>query len=180
MKATGIVRRIDDLGRVVIPKGIRRTMHIREGDSLEIYTDTDGQVVFKKYSPIGEMGHLAAQYADTLARVGGRPVLVADRDRIIASAGCPKREVIDRVLSDDAEAHLMARRRYLREGGAPSLFPLVGSDHEAVAMEPILAAGDVVGAVLLLSTPERRRLSECDTKLAQVAATLLGKQLEEI
>ena len=172
MKATGIVRRIDDLGRVVIPKGIRRTMHIREGDSLEIYTDTDGQVVFKKYSPIGEMGHLAAQYADTLARVSGRPVLVADRDRIIAAAGCPKREVVDRSLSEAVESHLQGRRRYLRENGTAALCPMEGSDHEAVVLEPIIAAGDVVGAVLILSTPEHRRPSECDLKLAQSAATL--------
>ena len=179
MKATGIVRRIDDLGRVVIPKGIRRTMRIREGDSLEIYTDSDGQVVFKKYSPIGEMGHLAAQYADTLSRAAGRPVLIADRDRVIAAAGCPKREVIDRELTAAMEENLTARRRFLKEAGTGMLRPLEGNDAEAVAMEPILAAGDVVGAVMLMTTAERRRLTECDAKLARVAATLLGKQLEE-
>ena len=98
MKATGIVRRIDDLGRVVIPKGIRRTMHIREGDSLEIFTDRDGQVIFKKYSPIGEMGHLAALYAEALSRACGRPALVFDRDRVVAVAGASKREFLCRPL----------------------------------------------------------------------------------
>lgn len=178
MKATGIVRRIDDLGRVVIPKGIRRTMHIREGDSLEIFTDSDGQVVFKKYSPIGEMGHLAAQYADTLAKACGRPVLIFDRDRVVAVAGMPKRELIDRRVSASLDDYLTARKSYRRDGSRP-LCPVENHDVEAVAADPIVSAGDVAGAVCLLATPERPRLTECDEKLAQVAAVLLGKQMEE-
>ncbi len=97
MKATGIVRRIDDLGRVVIPKEIRRTLRIREGDPLEIYTATDGEVIFKKYSPVGELSAFAAQYADVIARISGMPTLICDTDHVIAAAGVSKREVFQSV-----------------------------------------------------------------------------------
>ena len=100
MKATGIVRRIDDLGRVVIPKEIRRTMRIREGDPLEIFTDNDGEVIFKKYSPIGELGNFATQYSDVLYKTGGYPVLVCDRDHVVAVSGLSKKEIIERELPD--------------------------------------------------------------------------------
>ncbi len=99
MKATGIVRRIDDLGRVVIPKEIRRTLRIREGDPLEIYTATDGEVIFKKYSPIGELSEFAAQYAEVLARISAMPTLVCDRDHVIAASGVSKREYLERRIS---------------------------------------------------------------------------------
>ncbi len=92
MKATGIVRRIDDLGRVVIPKEIRRTLRIREGDPLEIYTATDGEVIFKKYSPVGELSVFAAQYADVIARISAMPTLICDTDHVIAAAGGNARE----------------------------------------------------------------------------------------
>ena len=93
MKATGIVRRIDDLGRIVIPKEIRRTLHIRESDPLEIFTDREGQVILKKYSPIGEMSTFAKQYAESLAQVSGHAALIADRDQFIAAAGGYKQMV---------------------------------------------------------------------------------------
>ena len=98
MKATGIVRRIDDLGRVVIPKEIRRTMRIREGDPLEIYTDREGEVIFKKYSPIGELGQIAAQYAETLCKTCDLSVVVTDRDEVVAASGVPKKEYLEKKL----------------------------------------------------------------------------------
>ena len=179
MKATGIVRRIDDLGRVVIPKGIRRTMHIREGDSLEIFTDRDGQVIFKKYSPIGEMGHLAALYAEALSRACGRPALVCDRDRVVAVAGGGKREFLDRDVSASLDALLDARRSFSRESGERALRPVENAEAEAVTVEPVIADGDVVGAVCLLATTDHPRPVDTDRKLAAVAAVLLGKQMEE-
>ena len=112
MKATGIVRRIDDLGRVVIPKEIRRTMRIREGDPLEIYTDADGEVIFKKYSPIGELSSFTGQYAEVLSRSTNLPVLICDRDHVIACAGIPKREAVDRRISANLES-LMENARIL-------------------------------------------------------------------
>ena len=112
MKATGIVRRIDDLGRVVIPKEIRRTMRIREGDPLEIYTDREGEVIFKKYSPIGELMDFAGEYAETLYKTCGLPVAVCDRDCVIACAGISKREFVEKKLSADVESVIEGRTLY--------------------------------------------------------------------
>ena len=117
MKATGIVRRIDDLGRVVIPKEIRRTMRIREGDPLEIYTDRDGEVIFKKYSPIGELTVFASQYADTLHKTGGLNVAVADRDAVIAVAGVPKKEYLEKKLTPEIEKVMEGRSLYEYRAG---------------------------------------------------------------
>ena len=112
MKATGIVRRIDDLGRVVIPKEIRRTMRIREGDPLEIYTDREGEVIFKKYSPIGELAAFAAQYAETLHKICDLNVVICDRDAVIATAGVPKREYLDRPVTEEMEKIIESRSFY--------------------------------------------------------------------
>ena len=103
MKATGIVRRIDDLGRVVIPKEIRRTLRIREGDPLEIFTDRDGEVILKKYSPISELGQFAREYAETLYETLGTPALISDRDEMIAVSGLSKKDYLNRQLSPDLE-----------------------------------------------------------------------------
>ncbi len=110
MKATGIVRRIDDLGRVVIPKEIRRTLHIRVGEPLEIYVSGDGEVIFKKYSPLGELSAFASRYAEVLARSIGRPVLVADRDHIIAVSGTARKEFLDQRRPAVRSAPLSAAR----------------------------------------------------------------------
>jgi AbrB family transcriptional regulator (stage V sporulation protein T) len=128
MKATGIVRRIDDLGRVVIPKEIRRTMRIREGDPLEIYTDREGEVIFKKYSPIGELASFAAQYADTLHKTCSLAVVICDRDAVIACAGVPRKEFNDKQLSDEMEAIIESRALYMWREGADRL-PAI-SDNE--------------------------------------------------
>ena len=103
MKATGIVRRIDDLGRVVIPKEIRRTLRIRVGDPLEIFTDREGEIILKKYSPIGELGAYAADYAESLAQTTGYIVCVADKDTMIAAAGTGKKECIGKAISQELE-----------------------------------------------------------------------------
>ena len=103
MKATGIVRRIDDLGRVVIPKEIRRTLRIREGDPLEIFTDREGEVILKKYSPIGELGDFAAEYAESLHNTSGHIICVADRDSIIAVSGASIKEFLEKQLSGELE-----------------------------------------------------------------------------
>ena len=99
MKATGIVRRIDDLGRVVIPKEIRRTLRIREGDPLEIYTERDGEVIFKKYSPMGDLTELAAQICESIVKNTGHIAAVSDRDSIIAVAGASKRDLMAKAKS---------------------------------------------------------------------------------
>ncbi len=176
MKATGIVRRIDDLGRVVIPKEIRRTLRIREGDPLEIYTDTNGEVIFKKYSPIGEMGVFASQYAEVLSRVSSLPTLIADRDHIVAAAGVPKREFLERRISPEVEDIIESRRYFNCSEG--DIKAVEGIDRNASVVFPIISSGDVTGAVIMLVGDRRSAPSDADIKLAQTAAVFLGKQME--
>ena len=179
MKATGIVRRIDDLGRVVIPKEIRRTMRIREGDPLEIYTAVDGEVIFKKYSPIGEMTDLATGYADVLYRAIGEPVLISDRDRIIAAAGIAKREAIERRISPALEIMMENRENYVKGADTKALYPIADSEIPAAVAYTILGAGDVSGTVILLGNRENYTPSISDIKLIEVASHFLGKQTED-
>ena len=180
MKATGIVRRIDDLGRVVIPKEIRRTMRIREGDPLEIFTEKDGEVVFKKYSPVGELSPFAVQYADVLSRACNMTVRVCDRDHVIAAAGQNRKEFFERRVSTGLDEVMEGRQVYVaRAGAAEHLQPVDAIGRFAAVAAPILAAGDVTGAVCLLLPESGAMPSEGDVRLAQVAAAFLGKQMEE-
>ena len=184
MKATGIVRRIDDLGRVVIPKEIRRTMRIREGDPLEIYTDREGEVIFKKYSPIGELTNFAEQYADTLHKVCMMDVIICDRDVVIACAGVPKREYLDKTLSYELEKLMEGRSIYTHREGNEPMMPLneVFAHYVSCAM-PIISSGDIIGIVASLKTLDgygKNNLSaEVENRLVSTAAGFLGRQLEE-
>ena len=178
MKATGIVRRIDDLGRVVIPKEIRRTMHIREGDPLEIYTEKNGEVIFKKYSPMGELSDFAEQICQSMYRTAEFPAAVCDRDSVIAAAGAGKKEILDRRISA-ALAELMEGRRGFRAEPGSHAVPVTeqeNSPRAAVAV-PILAEGDVLGCVLFLER-EGAPAQEGELKLAATVAGFLGKQME--
>ncbi len=179
MKATGIVRRIDDLGRVVIPKEIRRTMRIREGDPLEIYTDTNGGVIFKKYSPIGELEPYTKQYADVLNRTTGMPVIICDRDRVIAVSGLARRDVIDRRITPMLEDYMERRASFVSGRDDDELTCAEGVERKAGVMAPIIGAGDVMGAVVLLQDEKSAPPSQTDVKLVQVAAGFLSKQMEE-
>ena len=185
MKATGIVRRIDDLGRVVIPKEIRRTMRIREGDPLEIYTDREGEVIFKKYSPIGELNAFAAQYAETLHKTGEINVIICDRDAVIAVAGVPKKEYLEKHISAELENIIENRQLYLWSDGEARISPISDNcQHYICCAMPIIAEGDILGCVVSLASgdqnahrvPERERGVE--VKLVQTAAAFLAKQLE--
>ena len=178
MKATGIVRRIDDLGRVVIPKEIRRTMRIRQGDPLEIFTDNDGEVIFKKYSPIGELSEFAGQYAEVLFKVGGHPVVITDRDHVVSVAGLPKKEILERRVSPMLE-DLMDRRAAFGGEGSTAFQPVEGIEREALAAASIISEGDVCGAVVYLCEGNRTTATEAEMKLVTAAANFLGKQMEE-
>lgn len=183
MKATGIVRRIDDLGRVVIPKEIRRTMRIREGDPLEIYTDREGEVIFKKYSPIGELVSFAAQYADTLNKTCGMSVLITDRDAVIACAGVSKKEYTEKKLSEEIEDIIESRSLYIQNGDTERI-PAIddGGSHYISCAMPIISEGDIVGCVASLIANETANgaaiARDVEIKLIQTAASFLGKQLE--
>ena len=180
MKATGIVRRIDDLGRVVIPKEIRRTMRIREGDPLEIYTAADGEVIFKKYSPMEDFAEFTAQYAEVLAKALSMPVLITDRDRVIAAAGVQKREVSDRRISKELENIMEERSGYGSVGvGTSPLYPVEGDSRQACLAFPIIGNGDVSGCVCALFNANNDVPATAEIKLVQVAAQFLAKQTED-
>lgn len=178
MKATGIVRRIDDLGRVVIPKEIRRSFRIKEGDPLEIYTDAEGEVIFKKYSPIGELSNFANQYAEVLHKSGGLPIAIMDNDHVIACSGLSKREVLERRVTKNLEELMENRKIHISTDEVPSMDAIEGFDRNANIVYPIIYGGDVSGAVAMIEDEKHTLPSETDIKLVQVAAAFLGKQME--
>ncbi len=162
MKATGIVRRIDDLGRVVVPKEIRRVLRIREGDPLEIYTGNSGEVILKKYSPISELGQFAGEYAETIFRIIGGTIIVSDTDQIIAASGAEKKNYIDRRIDSDLDSIIQSKNRYL-------------SDKKIVV--PIVSQGDPIGSLTILPK-ENKLLGESELKVAEVGASFLARQME--
>lgn len=181
MKATGIVRRIDDLGRVVVPKEIRRTLRIREGDPLEIFTDREGEIILKKYSPIGELGHFAKQYADTLAQTSGHVVCITDRDQIIAMAGGQKKEFLGKEISRQLD-EVITEREFISASKEDKRFVKItneaGEEFSTQTISPIICQGDAIGAVVLLDKEGRECMGEVEKKLAMSAAGFLGRQME--
>ena len=182
MKATGIVRRIDDLGRVVIPKEIRRTLRIREGDPLEIFTDKDGEIVLKKYSPIGELSIFAQEYVDATAQILGCPVCVTDRDQIIAvSGGC--KYLLGKSVSKEFEKKMENRENFIAARAEKNYVAvseeMIKDEIAQMVVSPIICEGDIIGAVLLLTGDERIRMGDVEQKLVQTAAGFLGRQMEQ-
>ena len=187
MKATGIVRRIDDLGRIVIPKEIRRTLRIREGDPLEIYVDREGEVILKKYSPVSELGDFAKEYADSLYEAIGHIVLIADRDSIVAVAGSSKKEFLNKPLGNIVEKVMEDRKAILLNNLAEEKSCkgcIVDSDSEdelckftAEVMAPIMVEGSAIGAVIICSKQAGLQMGDMEVKLAETAAGFLAKQM---
>ncbi len=178
MKATGIVRRIDDLGRVVIPKEIRRTLRIRDGDPLEIYTERDGEVIFKKYSPVGELSEFAAQICEALHKTGDCVAAVCDRDTVIACAGVPKKELIDKRVSAGLSEAMDTRKLYAASLKTEMPFA-EGEDILCVSVAaPIISEGDVLGCVVFAAKQGSDAPTEVQLKLAATVASFLGKQME--
>ena len=183
MKATGIVRRIDDLGRVVIPKEIRRTMRIREGDPLEIYTDREGEVIFKKYSPIGELANFAGQYAETLHKTCRLSVVITARDAVIAAAGVSKRDFLDKQITREAERIMESRDFYEYQAGDERIAVTDDGMSWYIHMAmPIVSEGDVIGCVCSLASgseaPDDAPSPDAQQKLIQTAAVFLSHQLQ--
>lgn len=178
MKATGIVRRIDELGRVVVPKEIRRTLRIREGDPLEIYTDREGEIILKKYSQIGEMGHFAQQCADTVFQTTGNVVIITDRDSIIAVSGMPKKEIINKSASKELEK-IMNERKIIKDSTS-FVQPIENTVIEKLpqVIYPIICEGDIIGSVIIMIKGDKKEGSEADLRIASVVAGFLGKQME--
>ena len=182
MKATGIVRRIDDLGRVVVPKEIRRTLRIREGDPLEIFTDREGEIILKKYSPIGELSAFAKQYAESLAQTTGHMVCVTDLDVIVATAGGAKKDYYGKAVSPQLEQLIQDRESLQASAAERRFIPVIREEMEGIAAEticPVISEGDAIGAVVLLGRDARNRMGEVELKVASVAACFLGRQMEQ-
>ncbi len=184
MKATGIVRRIDDLGRVVIPKEIRRTLRIREGDPLEIFTDREGGVILKKYSPIEELTDFSREYAEALQQTIGHIVIISDKDAIISVSGASKKDYLEKKISKELEEAIEGRKTVLLgEGGVKGI--AIYSDEESddkygnQVISPIITEGDAIGAVLILAKQPGEKLGDLEMKLAETASVFLGKQMEQ-
>ena len=182
MKATGIVRRIDDLGRVVVPKEIRRTLRIREGDPLEIFTDRQGEIILKKYSPIGELSQFAGQYAESLAQTTGNLVCITDRDHVVAVAGNGKKEFDGKPSSKQME-NIIENREDRVASKEDDAFVKVTLDDagefHSQAIATIICEGDAIGAVVLYNKDDKRSMGDTERKLAVTAAGFLGKQMEQ-
>ncbi|WP_096441134.1 stage V sporulation protein T [Alteribacter populi] len=179
MKATGIVRRIDDLGRVVIPKEIRRTLRIREGDPLEIFVDRDGEVILKKYSPISELGDFAKEYAEALYDSLSHPVLIADRDTYIAVAGGSKKDYANKSIGELVESAMSERKTLLEsKSGEYNIAGEAKDELNGYVIAPIIASGDPIGAVVLVAK-EAAKMGDVEKKLAETAAGFLARQMEQ-
>lgn len=181
MKATGIVRRIDDLGRVVVPKEIRRTLRIREGDPMEIFTAKEGEVVLKKYSPMGEMGSHAEEYAKAMAQVTDMTVIITDRDQVIAVAGKGKREYANKNISHMLEEVMEEREIISTVTSDKRKKPIIENENvseDGQIIYPIICHGDVIGVVGIISKDEPSKMTSAEERIAQVAAMYLGQQME--
>nr|NSL48004.1 stage V sporulation protein T [Dendrosporobacter quercicolus DSM 1736] len=190
VKATGIVRRIDDLGRVVIPKEIRRTLRIREGDPLEIYVDREGEVILKKYSPVGELGDFAKEYCDSLYEAIGQIILIADRDNVVAVAGASKKEFLNKPIGSILEKVMEDRKAVLinnpseNKHGKANPIDVDDEDDDAVkftaeVIAPIIVEGDAIGAVVICSKQAGVQMGDMEIKLAETAAGFLAKQMSQ-
>ena len=162
MKATRIVRRIDDLGRVVVPKEIRRVLRIREGDPLEIYTGNSGEVILKKYSPINELSQFAGEYVETINKVLGGTIIVSDTDTVIAASGSDKKNYTDKRIDAELDNIIQSKNRYL---------------NDSKIVVPIVSQGDPIGSITILPK-EGKTLGEAELKVAEVGASFLARQME--
>ncbi len=183
MKATGVVRRIDDLGRIVIPKEIRKTLRIKEGDPLEIFTDKEGEVILKKYSPIGELSEFATGYAEALAKTTGHIACITDKDSVIAVSGGSKKEFLEQSLSKELEEIMENKEIYTSKDNNEISLPITENDnrerkYNSQVIYPIISQGDVIGSVILLSKDQNTKMGETEFKVVQSAAGFLGSQME--
>ena len=181
MKATGIVRRIDDLGRVVIPKEIRRTLRLREGTPLEIFTDREGEIILKKYSPMVELTTFAVQYAEAMAQSTGLMVCISDRDQVIAVSGGSKKDYLQKPISRQLENVITERTAITAVKDDKSFISVITDEMEGVTAQviaPIICEGDAIGAVVLLSREPRAKFGDTELKLSTTAAGFLGRQME--
>lgn len=180
MRATGIVRRLDNLGRIVIPKEIRRSLHIREADPIEIFTDHDGMILLKKYSPIGELAELAQEYADSMASTIGETVLICDLDTVIAASGGGSRNFLGKTIHPMLERAIENRKSISAKCSEEDFIPITGEEIEVCAetIRTIICQGDAMGAVCVISQNKEKELSKEVTTQVKIAADFISKQME--
>lgn len=180
MKATGVVRRIDNLGRIVIPKEIRRTLRIREGDPLEIFTNREGEVILKKYSPIGELSTFAQSYTDAISQLVGKTAVVCDRDQVVAASGAEKSALKGKDIDAKTEKLIDNRKTQLAKSNDPEFVRVTEQEipFYAQAVATIICEGDAIGAVMILDNNETTSLGENELKMVSIAANVLGRQME--
>lgn len=175
MKATGIVRRIDELGRIVIPKEIRKTLRLREGENLEIYTNSD-EIILKKYSLINKLDDFAQEFTDSIYTMLKHNIIITDTDQVIAASGSDKKELLNNQISEQLEEHIL-RRDSMLESFEKSIEVTKNYTHNgSYTMSTIIASGDAVGLVFIFSKEER--LTELERKIAEITANFLAKHLE--
>jgi AbrB family transcriptional regulator (stage V sporulation protein T) len=180
MKATGIVRRIDDLGRVVIPKEIRRTLRIREGDPLEIFVDRDGEVILKKYSPISELGDFAKEYAESLYESTNHITMISDRDHIIAISGGSKKDYLEKRIGEVVESSMENRKTLMESNqGQYDICKDLQETYSSYVVAPIIAGGDPIGTVIMVNKDENVKMNQMEVKMSETAAGFLAKQMEQ-
>ena len=183
MKSTGVVRRIDDLGRIVIPKEIRKVLRIKEGDPIEIFTGREGEVILKKYSPIGELSEFATDYAETLAKTTGHIACITDKDSVIAVSGGARKEYLEQSISKELEQLMDDKEIYTSNQNNDISLPITKNDNQerkfnSQVIYPIISQGDVIGSVILLSKEQNKKMNETEVKVAQSAAGFLSSQME--
>lgn len=180
MKATGIVRRIDELGRIVIPKEIRRTLRIRESDPLEIYTDNSGKIIFKKYSAIAELSSVAEEYASIISKNSGFPILISDKEQIVAVAGVPKKEFSGRRISTYSENLIQERKDFsICKNPNTKVLPVEGIDYEAAFIFVINSQGDALGSLIALKNGTTISATKEVENTIKTGCQLLGKSFED-
>lgn len=179
MRATGVVRRIDDLGRIVIPKEIRKTLRIKEGTPLEIFTEKNGDVILKKYSPIGELTNFSDQYVGCLFGVTGLISIVTDKDSVIAVAGTTKKNLLEMPISEELEKIIDKREAVIAPPAKPVAIVKEGTINlSGKIIVPIISDSEVIGSVILVEKDSGKKISTPHVEIAKVAASFLGSQLE--
>lgn len=185
MKATGIVRRIDHLGRVVVPISIRRNLRIREGDPLEIFIDRDSGIIFRKYSPFVGLEDFAQMYSDSLYKSSGQIAFITDKDAIIAVSGASKKEFMYKSIGDIVEKVMNERRIFCHNGseeketGLSFLADDEESTFSSILIAPIISGSEPVGSVVLCSMEPGVKMGEVEIKLAATATEFLGRHVSQ-
>lgn len=184
MRPTGIVRRIDELGRIVVPKELRRSLRIHEGDSVEIYVDPEGNIILKKYSPVGQIRIISSDMAEALAGASGEVALVCDKDVVVAAAGPGIPNLVERGIGRAVEKSMNERQVlmvHFSGGGDSSSIVERDNDGFAIisaAIAPIIAEGEAVGAVVVGTTSNTVTVGELEESLVVTAAGYMARQVE--